>query len=110
MVRLTLVLCEGLLVTVAVMVTDALIGTTEGAVYVVACPSAVCAGDKVPQEPLAILPVTGLPPQVTTQSTPALVLSPVGIMLNFTAEAMASTESFSEAPLELMKLMGPAVA
>lgn len=32
MVRLTLLLCEGLLVTVAVMVIDAPMGTTEGAV------------------------------------------------------------------------------
>jgi len=27
-------------------------------------------------------PVTGLPPQVTVQSTPALLLSPIGFMLN----------------------------
>ena len=110
MVRFALLLCEGLLVTVAMMVMDPPMGAMEGAVYVVTCPSAVCTGDKVPQAPLATLPVTGLPPQVTTQSTPALMLSPVGIMLNFTAEAIASVETFPEAPRESMKLIGPAVA
>lgn len=31
-------------------------------------------------------------------------------MLNSTAEAMASTVTFSEAPLELVKVIGPAFA
>jgi hypothetical protein len=110
MVKVTLLLCEGLLVTVPVIVTDALMGTTEGAVYAVACPSAVCTGDKVPQAPLVMLPLTGLPPQATTQSTPALMRSPVGIMLNFTVEAMASTVTLADEPLALVKVIGVAVA
>ncbi len=82
-VRLTLLLCEGLLVTVAVMVTEAPIGTAGGAVKTVAAPSAVWAGVSVPHTPFVILPVTGFPPQVTAQSTPALMASPVGSMLSF---------------------------
>jgi len=81
-VRLVLLICDGLLVTAAVIVTEVPIGTTDGAVYVVAAPLEVCAGARVPQAPLAMDPVTGLPPQVTVQSTPALLLSPIGVMLN----------------------------
>jgi len=47
-----------------------------------------------------MLPVTGLPPQVTIQSTPALVLSPDGIMLSFSVEATTSVLTFAVAPLE----------
>ena len=110
MVRLTLLLCEGLLVTVAVIVMAALMGMAEGAVYVVDWPSDVCERDKVPQAPLVMLPVTGLPPQETTQSTPASMLSPAGIILNFTVEVMASAVKFPETPLALVMRMDPALA
>ena len=88
--RLTLLLCEGFCVTLAVMVTVVPMGVTDGAVYVAIPPSDVCAGDNVPHEPLLTLPVTGFPPQATTQFTPASMLSPEGIMLSCTVEATTS--------------------
>jgi hypothetical protein len=43
-----------------------------------------------------MVPVTALPPQVTVQSTPALLLSPVGVMLRFavsvTLKVLVETE------------------
>jgi len=57
-----------------------------------------------------MLPVTGLPPQVTIQSTPALVLSPDGIMLSFSVEATTSVLTFAVAPLESITEIGPAFA
>ena len=64
----------------------------------------------MPHAPLTMLPVTGLPSQVTVQSTPALLLSPTGIMLNFTGEPMARVVAFTAVPLELVIAIGPAVA
>jgi hypothetical protein len=85
-VKVTLLVCDGLLVTVAVMVTVVPIGTTDGAVNNVFVPSDVWAGLSVPQAPLVKLPDVGLPRQVTVQSTPALVTSFDGIMLRFSLE------------------------
>ena len=61
----------------------------------------------MPHAPLLMLPVTGLPPQVTTQSTPALTLSPTGIMLSFAVPAIASEVT---APLAPVMEMGAAFA
>jgi hypothetical protein len=55
----------------AVMATVFLAGTATGAVKVVVPPLGVCAGEKVPQ--------FGALPQVATQSTPALAISPVTV-------------------------------
>jgi hypothetical protein len=77
-VRLTLLLCEGLLVTVALMVTEVPIGATDGAVKTVTAPSAVCAGASVPHAPLVMLPI------------PALIGSPEGIMPICSVEATSS--------------------
>jgi hypothetical protein len=57
----------GSVVEVAVMVTVPPVGGVLGAVYPVAAPLAVCAGEKVPQAPAL--------PHVTVQSTPALAES-----------------------------------
>ncbi len=54
-VRLTVLDCEGLLVTVAVIVTVVPIGITDGAVNRLVAPSLVCAGESVPHAPLVIL-------------------------------------------------------
>jgi len=109
-VKLTLLFCEGLLVTLAVMVTVVPIGTTEGAVKSVAAPSAVWTGVSVPHAPLVTLPLTGFPPQVAVQSTPALMLSPVGIMLSVAVVATASEVTFAVPPLELAIKIVPAFA
>jgi hypothetical protein len=108
-VRLTLLLCEGLLVTVAVMVTVVPIGTTDGAVNTLAAVSAVCAGVSVPQAPLVMLPVVGLPPQVTVQSTPALATSLDGIMLNDIFEPMESAVAEAVSPFALVIVIGVAL-
>ncbi len=89
-VRLTLLVCDGLLVTAAVILTVFPIGETEGAVNTVAVPSPVCAGVSVPHEPLVILPVVGSPPQVTVQSIPAFAMSLEGIMLSVAFEPIES--------------------
>ncbi len=57
-----------------------------------------------------MLPVTGLPSHVTVQSTPALLLSPTGIMLKSKEEPMASTLVFAAVPLDVLIAIGPAVA
>ena len=64
----------------------------------------------MPHAPFTTLPVTGLPAQATVQSMPALLLSPTGIMLNFTAEPMARVVAFTAVPLEEVIAIGPAVA
>jgi hypothetical protein len=89
----TLLVAAGLLATAAVMVTLFPMGMTDGAVNMEATPSGVCVGTKVPQAPLEILPVTGLPPQVTVQLTPALTLSPAGVMLTATIDPAPRVES-----------------
>jgi hypothetical protein len=80
-VSVIVLVSDGWLVTVAVIVTVLPIGTAEGAVNIVASPSPVCAGVRVPHAPFLMLPVSGLPPQRTVQSTPARARSPVGIIL-----------------------------
>jgi hypothetical protein len=57
-----------------------------------------------------MLPVTGLPPQITVQSTPAFALSPVGIMLNFSVLAKASETTGPVTPAALVREIGPAFA
>jgi hypothetical protein len=79
--NVTLLDADGLPATAAVKVTVLPMGMMDGAVYMEATPFGVCVGTKVPQAPLLILPVTGLPPQVTVQFTPALAVSPTGVML-----------------------------
>jgi hypothetical protein len=56
-----------------------------------------------------MLPVVGLPPQVTVQSTPALLTSLSGVMLNCAVVATAS-EVIPVVPLELVMEMEPALA
>ena len=68
-------------------------------------PSAVWIGANVPHAPFTTLPVIGLPPHVTTQSTPALRRSPLGIMLSGSGDATASVVTF-----EPVKTIGPAIA
>ncbi len=85
----TLLVAAGLLATAAVIVTVFPIGMMEGAVNVDATPSGVCAGTSVPQAPPVTLPVTGFPPQITVQFTPALVLSPTGVILTATIDPAA---------------------
>jgi hypothetical protein len=110
MVRLTLLLCPGLLVTDAVMVMEPLIGAADEAVYTVAAPAAVCVGASVPHAPLPRLPVIGLPAQVTVQSTPAPLLSPTGVILNLIAEPTASELTGPTAPAAFVTEIGPAFA
>jgi hypothetical protein len=57
-----------------------------------------------------MLPVTGLPSQVTVQSTPALLLSPTGIMLNWNLEAKESEVIGPPTPAAFVVAMGPAFA
>jgi hypothetical protein len=109
-VSVTLLVCDGLLVTVAVIVMVLPIGTVDGAVYMVAAPPAVCAGVRVPQAPLLMLPVTALPPQIIVQSTPALTLSPEGIMLSDILEATARALMLPELPPALAMVIEPAFA
>jgi hypothetical protein len=109
MVNRRSLVCEGSLVTEAVIVIDVPIGTAEGAVKVVAAPSAVCVGERVPHAPLVMLPVTGLPPHVTVQSTPASALSPDGIMLSFSGEPMESALPGAVTPAAVTVEMGPAL-
>ena len=95
--------------TAAVMVTVVPIGTTEGAVNTVVAPSAVWAGVSVPHAPFVMLPLTGLPPQVTVQSTPALIVSPDGIILSFNVEPIESALPVATTPLEFATEIGPAL-
>ena len=55
-----------------------------------------------------MLPVTGLPPHVTAQSTPAFALSPTGIMLSWAVPPAASEVNCDAAPLALVTEMAPA--
>jgi hypothetical protein len=89
-VSVTLLVADGLLVTDAVIVTVPPMGAAVGAVYTDAAPSAVCAGEKVPHAPPVRLPVTGLPPHVTVQSTPASRASLTGVMVTCTFEPITS--------------------
>src|ERR1700754_187811 len=57
-----------------------------------------------------MLPVRGLPPHVTVQSTPALRLSPEGVMLNCRVSKMASWVTAPAFPLELVTEIEPAFA
>jgi len=82
----TLLVAAGLLATAAVMVTVFPMGMVDGAVNMEATPSGVCVGTSVPHAPPVTLPVTGLPPQVTVQFTPALAVSPIGVMLTWTID------------------------
>jgi hypothetical protein len=91
--RVILLVADGLLATVAVIVTLVPMGITNGTVYMEATPSGVCAGTNVPQAPLETLPVTGLPPQVTVQLTPALALSSTGVMFTWTIDPAPREES-----------------
>jgi hypothetical protein len=59
---------------------------------------------------LLILPVTALPPQIIVQSTPALILSPEGIMLSDILEATARALMLPEAPPALAIVIAPAFA
>jgi len=105
----TLLVAAGLLATAAVMVTVFPIGMVDGAVNIEATPSGVCAGTRVPQAPPVTLPVTGLPPQVTVQFTPALEVSPTGIILTATIEPAAREESCpDDVPLGLVTEICPA--
>jgi hypothetical protein len=109
-VRVMLLLCDGLLVTVAVMATVVPIGAADGAVKIVVAPSAVCAGASVPHAPFVTLPLIGLPPQVTVQSMPAFRLSPVGIMLSFAVVPMTTAVTASFVPVGFAMTIGPAFA
>ena len=75
----SVLLAEGSLVNDAVNVTVVPTGTSCGAVKIETPPSEVCAGAKTPQAPPVRLPVFGLPPQVTVQSTPAPLGSLTGV-------------------------------
>jgi hypothetical protein len=59
---------------------------------------------------LVIVPVTGLPPQVTVQSTPALLLSPVGVMLSFAVPVRVSELTVPVEASEAVIEIGPALA
>jgi len=89
----TLLAADGLLATAAVIVTVFPMGMMAGAVNEEATPSGVCVGTKVPQAPFVILPVTGLPPQVTVQLTPASAVSPTGVMFTWTIDPAPRVES-----------------
>ncbi len=109
-VRLALLLCDGLLVTVAVIVTVVPTGTADGAVKTVGAPSPACAGLSVPHAPFVMLPVTGFPPHITVQSTPALALSPDGVMLNVSFELKESALAGAVTPVVEVIAIGPAFA
>ena len=67
-------------------------------------------GASVPHAPLVIMPVTGLPPQVTVQSTPALLLSPTRVMLSFAVPVKVSELTVPVEELEAVIEIGPALA
>ncbi len=109
-VKLALLLCDGLLVTDAVIVTVVPIGTADGAVKTVGAPSIVCVGLSVPHAPFVMLPVTGFPPHMTVQSTPALLLSPEGVMLNVSFELKESALAGAVTPVAEVIAIGLAFA
>jgi hypothetical protein len=80
-VSVAVLFAEGLLVGEALIVTVLSIGIEVGAVYKATAPAVVCVGEIVPQAPFVVLPVTGLPSQVTLQSTPAFRLSLIGVIV-----------------------------
>ncbi len=63
----------------------------------------------MPQDPLAMLPVVGLPPQVTVQSTPRPLGSFDGVIFSDIFEPMESAEDCAIRPLPLVIVIGVAV-
>ncbi len=108
-VRLALLLCDGLLVTAAVIVTVVPIGTADGAANTVGAPPAVCVGLNVPHAPFVMLPVCGFPPHITVQSTPALALSTDGDILNASFDPTESALAVAVTPFAEVITIGPAL-
>lgn len=64
----------------------------------------------MPQAPLVRLPVVGLPPQATVQSTPRLFTSFDGFVLRESLEPIERTLAGAVSPLAFVIVIGAAVA
>jgi hypothetical protein len=109
MVTVTLLEADGSLVAAAVIVTVFPMGKLGGAVNSAGAPSAVWAGENVPQAPPLVDPLTGLPRHIAVQSTPAPRVSFTGFIDTVAvARAASDTGCPLVVPFPIVTLIGPA--